>query len=395
LQRKPVAGPAAPGITVANGVVESVLRVSGMTAAPNAAVLLAPRLPGNRRAGAGHFSLVLQEVTTAGSRVRKGDVVASFDRLLMLNRLDDYRAQVAQHEGMIRKLKADLDVKRAQHNQRIRVAKARVEKAVLDLKTAPVRSAIQIERFQLDRQEARADYEELLKQAKLMEISEGAAIRKYELDLQDARLEMKRAQANADRMVLHAPMDGLVVLTPIRRGAEMGQVQAGDQIGSGHAIMQIVDTRSVLVNATLNQLDIERVQMGMRARVHLDAYPGMELPGRVVGIGYYATPNGYRADHVRSIPIRVAVEGGDANILPDLSASADLLLDRSVVGPVVPLEYLSSEHGKQIVYVRAKDGWEKRPVELGAHNYTHAAVLAGIRAGERIGRPADVARVLP
>jgi multidrug efflux pump subunit AcrA (membrane-fusion protein) len=383
-----------PTRVVASGVIQNVLRLSGMTASPDSSLLLAPRMPGRGVRGGSNFSLVLNDLAPAGARVKAGDVVAAFDNIYVLNRLDDYRAQVVQHEGMIKKLRSDLDVKRAQHNQLIRVAKANFDKAVLDLRTAPVRSAIQIENFKLNRDEADAHLAELLKQSKLMEVSEQAAIRKYELDLADAQLELKRAQANADRMILRAPRNGLVVLAPVRRGAEMGQVQVGDQIGSGQAILQIVDTDTLVVDATVNQSDAEMIHAGMPARVHLDAYPGVELPAKVQTVGFYARPQGFRPDWVRSMTVRLEVKATDPRVIPDLSASADLVLQTSEEAPIVPLDYLTRDGDQPAVFVRNGQSWQKRPVELGARNYIQAAAISGVKPGDVIGRPADVAAIL-
>lgn len=369
------------------------MRVSGMTGSPDAAMLLAPRLPGRGR-GSG-YSLILDRLVDGGSRVKAGDAVASFDPLHILNRVDDRRAQVVQHEAMIQKLRADLDVKRAQHEQLTRVAKAKLDTALLDLKTAPVRSEIEIENFRLNRDEARAHHAELLKQAELMEVSERAAIRKYELDLADEQLELRRAQANADRMLLRAPMDGLVVLATIRRGPERGQVQVGDQIGPGQSVAQIVDTDSIVVDARVNQLDAEKIQPGMRARVRLDAYPDLEFPGKVMTVGFYAQSHGYRPEWVRTMPVRIAIDADDPRIIPDLSASADVVLASSEDAPVLPLDYIARDGDEASVYVRSGDAWEKRPVELGAQNYVQAAVVSGLEAGEHVARPDQISAVLP
>jgi multidrug resistance efflux pump len=392
-EQTPAAADLARARVVREGVVESVLRVSGMTGSPTASMLLAPRMPGRRSYG--NYSLVLDFLVEGGARVKAGDVVASFDRIHMINQVDDRRAQVVQHEAMIQKLRANLDVKRAEHEQLVRVAKAKVDTALLDLKTAPVRSEIEIENFRLNRDEARAHHAELLKQSKLMEVSERAAIRKYELDLADEQLELKRAQSNLDRMVLRAPIDGLVVLATIRRGSERVQVEAGDQIGSGQSVAQIVDTDSIVVDARVNQADAEKIQPGMKARVRLDAYPGLELPGKVATVGYHAQSHGFRPDWVRSMPVRIEIDAEDPRVIPDLSASADVVLATSEEAPILPLDYIDWQGGQAFVYVQRGNRWEKRPVELGAQNYVHAAVVSGIEAGEVIGRPDQIAAVLP
>ena len=87
-------------------------------------------------------------------------------------------------------------------------------------------------------------------------------------------MELERAQHNVDLMLVHAPMDGIVVLQTIYRGGDMGPAQQGDQLYSGRVFMQVIDPRSMLLNASVNQVDGERIRIGMKAKVHLDAYPG-------------------------------------------------------------------------------------------------------------------------
>ena len=86
----------------------------------------------------GDFMMVLLELPNAGGRVKKGDVVAEFDRQYMLNRIDDYKDSVIQTEASIKNKQANLAVAREAHSQQVRVTKADMHKAKLDLQTVEV-----------------------------------------------------------------------------------------------------------------------------------------------------------------------------------------------------------------------------------------------------------------
>src|SRR5262249_49759782 len=153
-------------------------------------------------------------------------------------------------------------------------------KARLDLKTLPVLSDMDAERAKLALEEAETKYKNLVGEAKLVEASIRAQIRDDELDLEQSRIELKRAQLNADRMIVTAPIDGLAVMQQIPRGGELAQVQAGDQLWPGIMFMSVVDTRSMVVNASANQVDVQRLRIGAKAQVRFDAYPDLVLPAR-------------------------------------------------------------------------------------------------------------------
>ena len=54
------------------------------------------------------FALVLVQLAQPGAHVKKGDVVAEFDRQYQLNRIEDYRDTVIQLEANVKKMKADM-----------------------------------------------------------------------------------------------------------------------------------------------------------------------------------------------------------------------------------------------------------------------------------------------
>jgi multidrug resistance efflux pump len=332
------------------------------------------------------FELVLVNVADPGAHVKKGDVVAEFDRQYMLLRLDDYKDSVAQLQANLQKLKADLAVAKEAHNQQVRSAKANRDKAEWDLKTIEVRSAIEAEEFKLSAEEARAGYQQILQEVKLFDASQRAQIRNAELDLQQAVLELKRAEANLERMVIKAPFDGVVVMQTLFRGGQFGQVQKGDQVWPGMNFMSIVDPGSMVVNAAVNQADSELLRLGMKATVQLDAYPGVRLPATLIGIGAMTRPAGWRPNYFKEVPVRLRLDHTDPRVLPDLTASASIVLGTETQTAVVPLEAVFQDRAgaPPFVFLRSPTGWVRREVELGLANHLAVSVRSGVQKGDVI-----------
>ncbi len=330
--------------------------------------------------------LVLVKVASPGAHVKKGEVVAEFDRQYMLLRLDDYKDSVTQLEANVKKLKADLAVAKEAHNQQVRSAKADLDKAELDLKTIEVRSAIESEAFRLNAEEARARYKQMEAEVKLFDESQRAQIRNAELELQQSLIELKRAEANTDRMVLKAPFDGVVVMQTIFRGGQFGQVQQGDQIWPGMNFMSIVDPSSMVVNASVNQADSGMLRLGLKAAVRLDAYPDLQLPATLIGVGAMTKLAGWRPNYFREVPVRLKLDQIDARVLPDLSASASIVLETAQQTTIAPLEAVFHEGNDQrpFVFLRSPAGWVRREVELGLANQFQVAVRSGVQKGDVI-----------
>ena len=331
--------------------------------------------------------LVLQELVKPGSHVKKDQIVAEFDRQYMLTRLDDYKATVIQTEAALKRQTADLAVARKAKEQQLLAAKGAYEKAKYDMKTIPVLSALDVERTRLALEETEAKYKQIETELKFLTASEKAQMKISELTLEQTRGEYKRSQANADRLLVKAPIDGITVMLTTFRSGDMGQVQQGDQLYPGMGFMSIVDPRSMVVNATVNQADAEKLRIGLKAKVRFDAYPDLELPARVYSVGGIPRSSGARTDWVKEIPVRLKIDKMDGRVLPDLSVAADVIIestDDSAV--VVPASSVFEEDGKSYVMVQTADarGWERRPVERGPSNFTHVVIQSGLKPGEQV-----------
>jgi len=397
--QKNVTGNGTPVVTVSTAVVgvgdvQATVRVSGTVAAQNFASLLAPRIMGSRgnfnRGGAGggpggDFNLVLMRLAKAGSHVKKDDVIAEFDPQFQLQRLDDYKDSVVQLENSIKKMKANLAATKEAHDQTVRTAKADWDKAALDLKTADIRSAIDAEKFKLAVEEAQAKYKQLVYESSLVEESQRAAIRSSELNLEQSRIELQRAQQNVERMVIKSPMDGIVVMQSIvRTGGEFGQIREGDQIFAGQPFMSVVDPSSMVLNATVNQVDAQQLRLGMRAVMHLDAYGDIELPASLIGIGAMAKTSTFRARWVGEIPIRLKIEKMDSRVIPDLTGSAEVVVNTENNVPLISrAAVFHDEEVGPFAFVQDPDGtWVKKKIEVGLPNYTAVAVRSGLQKGD-------------
>jgi len=337
---------------------------------------------GGTQPGAG---LAIVSMAPAGANVKAGDVVAAFDPENQLLVLDNYKSSLEQTEAAFKQMLAGLDLNTTRHNQSLKAAQATYDKAVLDLKTVPVRSKMDTMRYQLLVDEASAKLNQLKQEIPFVEAGNVADRKVAEAELEKTRLEQKRAQENLQKLTLKAPIDGLVVYQSLSRNGEMIQFKVGDQVGVQQTFMKIVDLSSLLVKATVNQTDSDSLRVGQKAFVRFDAFPDLVISGKVFSIGSVGTASQQRADWVRAIPVVVKLDRTDPRVLPDLSVSVDVVLNSEEGQPVVPLETVNHDPkngASKFVYVKSAAGWQKRDVQLGLSSNTKAVVKSGLKAGE-------------
>jgi HlyD family secretion protein len=238
--------------------------------------------------------------------------------------------------------------------------------------------------LKLNLDEADARHKQLQADVTQKQIAHAADLRLLNITLERHTRHRDRHKNDLKMFSIYAPMDGLVVMQQTFRSGEMVQVSVGDRVGPGQSFMKIVNPQKMRVDASINQAESSEVRLGQRTRIHLDAFPGLTFAGHVEGIAALAAGSQRQGYYVRNVPVRVRIEGSDPRLIPDLSASVEIIQDRVENGVLAPLGGIKHEDGKPVAYVKKADGFERRELQLGLQNTTQAVVLAGLQSGEEI-----------
>ncbi len=96
---------------------------------------------------------------------------------------------------------------------------------------------------------------------------------------------------------------------------------------------------------------------------------------------------------VRTIPVRIMIDELDPRVIPDLSASADVLVSKQENATMVPLGAIRKEHGKEYAYVKDGGKFVTREVKIGTQNDIVGAVESGLKSGDEVALNYEVATV--
>jgi HlyD family secretion protein len=300
----------------------SQVRLTGKTQAVTSRAILAPVLSGQQ-----FSTLTVVRIVPSGSRVKKGDALAEFDRQAQLRDYVDKQAQAEDQNGKVLQAQAAELATKAKDQTELELAGTALDKAELEMKKLELLSRIDAEKAQENLDEAKATLAQLKQTFVLKRKAAEASIHVLEIQRDRTRETMIHAQTNAALMQIRSPIDGIVVYNTIWKEGTMGEVQEGDQVRPGVPFMQVVDPSDMEVHVQINQEDLAGLRVGERARVHLDAYPDLALTGKLVSID----PMGKRGDfsaRIRNFSATFTIEGNDPRLMPDLSAAVDV--DRSI-----------------------------------------------------------------
>jgi multidrug efflux pump subunit AcrA (membrane-fusion protein) len=367
---------------VVRGPIELRVRVSGTTSARNFAAIVAPIMRGR----GSERSMDLVKLAPGGTFVKAGDVVATLDPTRMQERIDDELDSLREEQTKLNKRKVEQELDMVNMLQNLRVAKSEYDKARLELKAQEVRTVVDQELLKLAAEEAEAKYKELLNDVEQKKVAQKSELRIQEISYNLQRLNVERYNRDLERLTLKTPIDGLVVmLSQNRPGGDQMTYGEGDQVMPGQPFMRIVNPASMQVEGTINQAESSAFRIGQLASIGLDAFPGANYQGRVYAIGALATAGGRSQQYfIRAVPVRVQVQNPDKRMIPDLSASADVLLGRADNVVVAPAAAVNKEDGKDVAYVKGPQGFERREVRIGLHNGTHVEIKEGLKEGDQV-----------
>jgi len=371
---------AARTATVTSGSIRRVLRLTGSTSAKVFRSVAAPMMQGPDQGR----NLVLMNVASSGTMVKKGDLVAEIDAQQMKDHVDDLDDQIAQLESQITSRKAQMALNLENLQQSVRVAKSRLDRARLDAGASEIRTPVDMELLKLTVEEADATYKELVANLPIQKESNTHDLAILELGQRRQRSHRERHRKDIQAFSIRAPIDGLVVMQSIRRGREIVQVQKGDEVAPAQPFMKIVDLKSMQVEATVSQVESEEMQLGQLANVSFDAFPGLSLKARVSNIGAIASPPARMNYFLRNVPVYLSILDSDKRVIPDLSTSNDIVVEQSENAPLIPLAAVESRDGKSFVRVKRGDSYETRQVKLGTTDKFRIAVAEGVREGEEV-----------
>jgi HlyD family secretion protein len=316
-----------------------------------------------------------------------------------------------------------------------RDVKNQVEQAAADLRSA--QAALAVASAQQQRAEG-------LHAARIVTTQEFEAA---QLALTQAQGQIVRATTNMDLAqqrledaTVVAPVSGTIIDKPVSEGQVIAS--ATGSVSGGTTLLRMADLSRVRVRALVNETDIGSIRAGQEARVTVDAYPDRPFDGRVEKV----EPQAVVQQSVTMFPVIVALENREGLLKPGMNGEVSVLVERrtdvlavsndavrtvreaATAAPLLGLDadsvaaQLRAQQAAAaasaatrpagrppgrapraaagapaapqpggvrartaVVFVRmAAGGYAPRLVRLGATNYDHAEVLAGVVEGDTV-----------
>ncbi len=190
------------------------------------------------------------------------------------------------------------------------------------------------------------------------------------------------AQARASVDVAVQNLAYATVTTPISGYVAERRAEPGSQLGSGGAVLRIVNPSTVYLQASLPESQYSEVKVGLSVAVTVDALPDTTkrpLSGRVTRVLPVASS-------ARNFTVRIDLPG-DKRMRPQMFARGNILIDTHRGATLVPKDAVlfdpTNNHTR--VFVAGPDNKaEERAVKVGYTNPQQAEILNGVSTNEKV-----------
>ncbi len=207
------------------------------------------------------------------------------------------------------------------------------------------------------------------------------------LEVDNARIRAERLRETIAGAEVRAPINGIVVAAKTSEGSSGGDLDfnVGDRLTEGKALFSIANTNDLIVQSTVDEIDINSIELGQAATIVSGSLPGVMMTGRLSRIAYQASTGGARSSRFPGFDIELVLDpvAVDERLRLGVTVQVAIEIYRKDDAMVVPFGAL--EQGPEGLFARVvgKDGSVgKRPVTVGTSFVDGVEVLSGLRAGD-------------
>lgn len=193
-------------------------------------------------------------------------------------------------------------------------------------------------------------------------------------DIAAAEARIAAIEATIDLINLRAPFDGTV--TEIRS-------KIGDQIAPGAVSFRIDDLSRLLVDVEIPEIDINRLKIGMPARISFDAINDKEYEGIITQVAQVANITA----GIVNFTVTLELTNADEFVRPGMTAAVNIVVSEIEDVLIIPNRAVRLREGQRVVYILKPGELIPNPVDItiGSTSDLQSEILEGdIKEGDVI-----------
>ncbi|MCA9448459.1 MAG: HlyD family efflux transporter periplasmic adaptor subunit [Candidatus Omnitrophica bacterium] len=246
----------------------------------------------------------------------------------------------------------------------------------------------QINQLESDFNQAEMAFEREQRKARASVIDASADLYAKEAQLLQETSRLKKLEEQIQKAKIFAPTDGLVIYASSAKSNRRGNEEPlaeGQEVHEREELIYLPTTSSVKAEIKLHESNLDKVSLGLPARVTLDAVPGKEYLAKVTKISPLPDAQSvWLNPDLKVYTTEVDINGDAEELRTGMSCRVEILIDHYNQAKYVPIQSVIRVDGEPTVYVHQGDSFQPKKIETGLDNNRMIHVLAGLSDGEKV-----------
>ncbi len=188
-----------------------------------------------------------------------------------------------------------------------------------------------------------------------------------------------------EKCVIRATKTGLVVYGTGESSWRSDPIEEGAMVRERQVLITIPDTSAMAVKVKVHESFVKKIKPGQETHVRVDAYPNIQLDGKVHQIAVLPdAQNRWMNPDLKIYTTTIYVDGQYEWLKPGMSAEAEIIVDRLENVVQIPLQAVSLDGDRQVCYVSTALGAQKREIQTGSYSTAMIEITKGLEPGERV-----------
>jgi HlyD family secretion protein len=333
------------------------------------------------------YTVKIQDLIPEGTVVKEGDIVAQLDKSDVMMKITEESLSYQRQTSQFRQ--AQLDTTLAMRN-------ARDELVNLKYVTEEKKLVMQQSKFEPPavQRQAEIDYEKAIRtldqKTQNYKTLQAQSVTKMLIigsDVSKAKSKLDQLMNVVEKLTIKAPKAGMLIYEKEWDGKKK---TTGFMLNVWEPIVaKLPDLREMQSITYINEVDIQKVKLGQKVIITLDAQSGKQLEGNVKSIANIGEqkPN----SDAKVFEVIIDITTRDTTLRPSMTTSNKIITEVINKSTIVPLECIHTDKKINFVFKKTADGFERQEVKLGPANETEVTVLKGLQKEDEvyISLPAD------
>ena len=233
----------------------------------------------------------------------------------------------------------------------------------------------------LEIQKAEIEKEKIENKLRFLKKINKSELAKLKLKIEQSQNSVNRAKEVLDKLVIIAKKEGIVVR--VKSWATGENLNEGDIVWGGQPLLTIPELDKMQAKLTLCESDFKRISMDQKVVIHVDAFPNIEMNGKVFRKSGAGRPIEKKSP-IKVFEAIVKIDTLTRLLQPGLSLTCDVYLEEIPDTITIPIISLFDEDSSKVVYVKDKDKFIVQKVTVATNSATTAVISKGLKVNDVI-----------